>query len=81
MTSNELKARKAQIRSEFAKFESADQLAAACLSIYGAIKATEARQPRLVCALLPALEKAIENWSEINELESDPGPASTEGGA
>ncbi len=60
---------KEQIKAEMARFASADELANAALSIYGAIKATESRQPRLVVAALPALESAIAKWSEITELE------------
>jgi hypothetical protein len=62
---------KAKIKSEFAKFEAADQLASASLGIYGALKATESRLPRLVAALLPALEVAIGKWSETCEEEPD----------
>lgn len=60
---------KQQIRAEMARFASADELANAALRIYGAIKATESRQPRLVVAALPALEQAISKWAETNELE------------
>lgn len=70
----EEKITKQQIRAEFAKFQAADVLANAALMLYGALKATEIVQPRLVSACLPAFENAIKAWSEINERELETRP-------
>jgi hypothetical protein len=63
---------KEKIKAEMGRMATADELANAALSMYGSIKATERNQPRLVLAALPALERAIEKWAEINELEAVP---------
>lgn len=67
---------KEQVRAEMAQLEAAQNLASAALALYGALRATELRQPRLVLNCLPALESAIEGWSRASEIE--PMPASEE---
>lgn len=63
---------KEAIKAEIAKLEAAQNLANAALSMYGAIKATELKQPRLVLSSLPAVEAAIEAWSNAVEADSMP---------
>lgn len=58
-----------KIKNEMSRLAAADELVNAALSLYGAVKATEIKQPRLVVASLPALERAIERWASLEDYE------------
>lgn len=55
------------IRAEIAERKSVDDVFAAVLTLYGAIKATELQCPRLVLAVIPHLEHAIDAYSKLIE--------------
>jgi hypothetical protein len=63
-------AKKDEIRAEFDQFAAAEKLAQAVLLVYGAIKLTEAKQPRMVVAAFAGLESALEGWSAACEVSS-----------
>lgn len=61
----------ANIRAEIVERKSVDEVFAAVLSLYGAIKATELQCPRLVVAVIPNLERAIEAYSKVIEIVNE----------
>jgi hypothetical protein len=73
----------AALRSpEFKRWEAADALATAVVTLYGAVKATEARQPGFVNLCLRPLEIALQNWCEARDespSEQEPAIESTRG--
>lgn len=63
---------KERILREVQRFEAAGSLASACTTLFGALKATELRLPRIVVNALPALETALNGWSNTLEIEDEP---------
>jgi hypothetical protein len=63
---------KERILREVQRFEAAGALASACTTLFGALKATELRLPRLVVNALPSLETALNGWSDALEIEDSP---------
>lgn len=72
---------KKEIQRQMDRFQRADEIANAALLLYGAIKASESRQPRFVLAAVAPLESAIARWAEINETDAMPESEETEAGA
>lgn len=61
---------------EFALWMAADQLEQTLIPLYGAIKATELDQPRLVLTALPKFEDALQNWLAQRKAYLDVTPSS-----
>lgn len=59
------------IRAEIVERKAVDEVFAAVLALYGSIKATELQCPRLVVALIPNLERAIEAYSRVIETVNE----------
>jgi hypothetical protein len=63
---------KERILRQVQRFEAAAALASSCTTLFGALKATELRLPRLVVNALPALEMALNGWSNALEIDDEP---------
>lgn len=72
---------KKEIQRQMDRFQRADEIANAALLLYGAIKASELRQPRFVLAAVAPLEVAIARWADLSDLDAMPESEETEAGA
>lgn len=63
---------KAKIQAEMKRIAVTDQLGNAALRMFAAIQITQAKQPAVVLAALPDLQRAVEAWCELQEVELEP---------
>lgn len=59
------------VTREFAERRAVDDVFAAVIGLYGAIRASEVQCPRLVIGMLPALETAIDAYAKLLETVQD----------
>jgi|WetSurMetagenome_2_1015567.scaffolds.fasta_scaffold10651_7 hypothetical protein len=63
---------KARIQAEMRWITVTDQLGNAALRLFAAIQITQTKQPGIVLAAVPDLQRAIEAWCELQEVELEP---------